>query len=96
MNNEEAQRRFLDDGKIEINNNAAENSIRPIAPGRKSYLFSGSGKGGETADNIHTITETCKINDINPQKYLTKVFDVIQGCEIKDMAELLPWNIELD
>jgi len=96
LNNEEALKRFLTDGKIEIDNNAAENAMRPIALGRKNYLFAGSDKGGETAANIYTITQSCKINNINPQKYLTKVFDVIQGYKVEDIAELLPWNVKLD
>ena len=96
LNNETALKKFLDDGKIEIDNNIAENAMRPIALGRKNWLFAGSDSGGETAANIYTITESCKINNINPQKYLTKVFDVIQGWKAKDIAQLLPWNIELD
>ena len=96
LNNEAALTIFLTDGKIEIDNNAAENAMRPIALGRKNWLFAGSDSGGETAANIYTITESCKINKINPQKYLTKVFDVIQGWKVKDIAQLLPWNIELE
>lgn len=96
LNNEKALKRFLDDGKIEIDNNIAENAMRPIALGRKNYLFAGSDNGGNTAANIYTITETCKINNINPQKYLTKVLSVIQGYKVKDIAELLPWNIKLN
>lgn len=95
LNNEEALKRFLDDGKIEIDNNIAENAMRPIALGRKNYLFAGSDNGGQTAANIYTITETCKINNINPREYLTKVFDIIQEYKVKDIAELLPWNIKL-
>jgi transposase len=96
LNNEEALQRFLTDGKIEIDNNIAENAMRPIALGRKNYLFAGSDNGGQTAANIYTITETCKINNINPRKYLTKVLSVIQECKVKDIADLLPWNIKLD
>lgn len=95
LNNEEALKRFLDDGKIEIDNNAAENAMRPIALGRKNWLFAGSDNGGNTAANIYTINETCKINNVNPQKYLTKVFDVIQDYKVGDIAELLPWNVKL-
>jgi transposase len=96
LNNEEALKQFLEDGKIEIDNNIAENAMRPIALGRKNWLFAGSDNGGETAANIYTITESCKINNVNPQKYLTKVLDVIQGYKVKDIADLLPWNITLD
>jgi len=96
LNHQEALKRFLDDGKIEIDNNIAENAIRPIALGRKNWLFAGSDNGGETAANIYTVTESCKINNVNPQKYLSKVLDVIQGYKVKDIGELLPWNIRLD
>jgi transposase len=96
LNNEDALQRFLDDGKIEIDNNAAENAMRPIALGRKNWLFAGSDNGGRTAANIYTITETCKINKINPQKYLAKVLSVIQGYKVKNIDELLPWNVKLD
>lgn len=96
LNNETALRRFLTDGKIEINNNIAENAMRPIALGRKNYLFAGSDEGGKTTANIYTITETCKINNINPHKYLTKALSVIQNHKVKDIAQLLPWNIKLD
>lgn len=95
INNENALQRFLTDGKIEIDNNIAKNAMRPIALGRKNYLFAGSDNGGNTAANIYTITETCKVNNINPQKYLSKVLSVIQEYKIKDIAELLPWNIKL-
>lgn len=95
LNNEEALKRFLTDGKIEIDNNIAENAMRPIALGRKNYLFAGSDNGGNAAANIYTIMETCKINNINPQKYLTKVLSVIQEYKVKDIADLLPWNIKL-
>lgn len=96
LNNEEALCRFLTDGKIEIDNNIAENAMRPIALGRKNYLFAGSDNGGKTAANIYTITESCKINNVNPYKYLTKVLSIIQGYKVKDIAQLLPWNIILD
>lgn len=95
LNNEEALKRFLTDGKIEIDNNAAENAMRPIALGRKNWLFAGSDNGGETAANIYSITETCKINNINPQKYLSKVLSAIQSHKVKDIAQLLPWNVKL-
>ena len=96
LNNEKALCQFLQDGKIEIDNNIAENAMRPIALGRKNYLFAGSDNGGITAANIYTITETCKINKINPQKYLAKVLSIIQEYKVKDIADLLPWNINLD
>lgn len=96
LNNEAALKRFLDDGKIEIDNNAAERAMRSIALGRKNYLFAGSDSGGETAASIYTITETAKLNGINPWVYLREVLKRIQDHNAKKVAELLPWNLKLD
>ena len=95
-NNEKALKRFLDDGNIEIDNNAAERALRSIAVGRKNWLFAGSDNGGKTAAIIYTLIETAKLNDINPVKYLHKVFDVIQDYNSTKMEDLLPWNIKLE
>ena len=95
LNNEEALKRFLSDGKIEIDNNAAERAMRAIALGRKNYLFAGSDAGGETAASIYTITETAKLNGINPQVYLKYVLSQLQDHNAKKVAELLPWNLKL-
>jgi len=78
VNNEVALRRFLADGKIEIDNNAAERALRSIALGRKNWLFAGSDRGGGTAANIYSLIETAKMNGVNPWRYLAKVLAVIQ------------------
>ena len=96
LNNEVALKRFLDDGKIEIDNNAAERAMRSIALSRKNWLFAGSDGGGETAASIFTITETAKLNGINPQVYLRHVLARIQDHNSQKVAELLPWNLKLD
>ena len=93
LNNEAALKRFLDDGKIEIDNNAAERAMRSIALGRKNWLFAGSDAGGETAAAIYSITETAKLNGINPWEYLKQVLTRIQDHNAKKVAELLPWNL---
>jgi transposase len=95
LNNEYALKRFLDDGKIEIDNNAAERAMRAIALGRKNWIFAGSDSGGETAASIYTITETAKLNGINPWKYLKHVLAQIQDHNSKKIADLLPWNLKL-
>ena len=66
---------FLDDGRVEIDNNLVENKMRPVAIGRKNWLFFGSRDSGQQSAIIYTIVETCKILGINPQKYL---LDVLQ------------------
>ena len=96
LGNEVALRRFLDNGNIEIDNNAAERALRSVAVGRKNWLFAGSNKGGETAAIIYTLIETAKLNNINPVKYLHKVFDVIQDYKANHLQDLLPWNIKLE
>ena len=94
-NNEKALKRFLEHGSIEIDNNAAERALRSVAIGRKNWLFAGSDNGGKTAAIIYTLIETAKLNDINPVKYLHKVFSVIQDYNSSKIEDLLPWNIKL-
>lgn len=94
-NNQIALMRFLDNGRIEIDNNAAERAMRGIALGRKNWMFAGSDQGAHTAANIYSLIETAKLNNINPWKYLKKVFDVIQDYNSNKLDELLPWNITL-
>lgn len=96
LNNEVALKRFLDDGKIEIDNNAAERAMRSIAVGRKNWLFAGSDGGGEVAASMYSLIETVKLNNINPWKYLQKVLSVIQDHNSTKIAELLPWNLKLE
>jgi transposase len=95
MNNKTALMRFLSNGKIEIDNNAAERSMRSIALGRKNYLFAGSDRGGETAANIYSLIETAKLNNINPWSYLNYVLKNIQDHNSTKLADLLPWNVQL-
>jgi len=95
LNNEVALKRFLEDGKIQIDNNIAERAMRPIAVGRKNWLFAGSDNGGHTAAGIYSLIETAKMNNINPFQYLSKVLEVIQDYNSNKLADLLPWNIIL-
>lgn len=84
--------RYVDDGRLQIDNNAAERSIRPLALGRKNYLFAGSDKGGERAAAIYSLIETAKLNGLDPEAYLRDVFARIADHTINRLAELLPWN----
>ena len=66
----EALTRFVTDGRLEADNNTAENAMRVIALGRRNYLFAGSDNGGERAASIYTLVATAKLNGLNPQHYL--------------------------
>jgi transposase len=85
--------RYLDDGTIEIDNNAAERALRVVALGRKNYLFAGSNRGGERAAAIYSLLGTAKLNGTNPERYLRYVLTHIADHPINCIAELLPWNI---
>jgi transposase len=85
--------RFLEDSTIEIDNNAAERAIRPIALGRKNWLFAGSDKGGERAAAILSLIETAKLNGLDPEAYLREVLTRIADHPINRIDELLPWNV---
>jgi transposase len=87
---------YVHDGHAAIDNNSAERSIRPIALGRKNYLFAGSVAGGQSAAVLYSIIGTANLNGINPRKYLTAVLKRIGQHPINKIDELLPWNIDLD
>ena len=84
--------RYLDDGRLEISNNAAENKIRPAALGRKNWLFFGSDAGGERAAAFYTLIGTARMNGVEPEAWLTDVIARIGSHPINRLAELLPWN----
>jgi transposase len=84
--------RYLDDGRLEISNNAAENKIRPAALGRKNWLFCGSDAGGIRAAAFYTLTGTARMNGVEPEAWLTDVIARIGSHPINRLAELLPWN----
>jgi transposase len=86
---------YLKDGSLEIDNNLAENAIRPIALGRKNYLFAGSTRGAERAAMFYSFFGTCKKNNVNPFEWLRKVLEVIPEHKVNKLHELLPQNLEL-
>jgi len=84
---------YIHDGAVEIDNNIAERAMRPIALGRKNYLFAGSDRGGETAATFYSLIETCKLNNINPQEYLAEILNCIAEHPINQIEKLLPWQL---
>jgi transposase len=84
---------YCDDGRLEIDNNAAERALRAVVLGRKNYLFAGSDAGGERAAAVYSLIGTAKLNGINPEKYLRDVLSCIAEHPINRIEELLPWNL---
>ena len=95
LSNWVALTRYCDDGRLEVDNNAAERALRAVALGRKNWLFAGSDDGGERAAAIYTLLGTAKLNDLNPESYLRYVLERIADHPINKIDELLPWNLLL-
>jgi hypothetical protein len=83
---------FLDDGRIDLDTNTVERSIRPIALNRKNALFAGSDEGGDNWAVIATLIENCKLSGINPHDWLTRTLVALaNGHPVNRLAELMPW-----
>lgn len=84
---------FLDDGRVEMDTNTVERSIRPIKLTRKNALFAGSDGGARSWATVSTLIESCKLNEVEPYAYLKDVLErMVAGHPINRLAELLPWN----
>jgi hypothetical protein len=89
--------RYLDDGRLEIDNNVAENAIRPFVVGRKNWLFSDSVRGVKASANLYSLIETAKANGLEPYAYLRFLFTELPKAQtVDDIEALLPGNLEKD
>jgi transposase len=91
----DALTRYLEDGRLSIDNNLSERLLRGIAVTRKNFLFLGSDRGGTRAAASYTIIESAKLNDLDPEAYLTSILDLLaRGHPLSRLDELLPWNFQ--
>ena len=87
--------RYLDDGRLEIDNNGIENAIRPFVVGRKGWLFSSSVRGVKSSANLYSLIETAKANGLEPFAYLCHLFTELPTAKtVDDYEKLLPWNVD--
>lgn len=82
-------------GQVEIDNNIAENALRGVAVGRKNWMFAGSDSGGEHAAVLYSLMGTCRLNNVEPEKWLRYVIEHIQDWPANRVRDLLPWKVDL-
>lgn len=93
LNHRDGLVRFLDDGRIELDTNSVERAARPVALGRKNALFAGCDEGATAWAAIASLIETCKLNGVDPQRYLTDLLTrLVQGWPQSRIDELMPWR----
>jgi hypothetical protein len=86
---------YLNDGNYHIDNNAIENKIRPVALGRKNYLFAGSHNGAKRTAMFYTFFANCQLNGVNPAKWLSKVLEIIADYPCNKLQNLFPGTLEV-
>ena len=87
--------RYTKNGAWPIDNNVAENAIRPFVIGRKNWLFSNSQKGATASASLYSLIETAKANAQEPYQYLCWLFERLPNTASEDYEKLLPWNMPL-
>jgi len=85
-------RPYLSNGHLELDNNTAERAVKPVAIGRKNWMFSGSEGGGKAMAIAFTLIETAKLNKVDPQAWLTWALAQIADHKITRLDELMPWR----
>ena len=85
---------YVEDGRLSIDNNMAENAIRPFVVGRKNWLFAGTPEGAEASALLYSLIETAKANKLEPYAYLRFIFEKLPTAKsLQDYESLLPWNL---
>ena len=85
-------RAYLENGKLELDNNICERSIRPVTLGRKNYLFMGAKGGGDAAAIAYTLVETCRMNSVDPEAWFSWVLARVADHKMNRIDDLMPWN----
>ena len=93
LGNWQALNVHVEDGRIEVDNNTAEQALRGVVMGRKNYLHFGSDSGGDRAAVIYSLVGTCKLTGVDPYAYLRHVLERIANHPVNRVAELLPWVV---
>jgi hypothetical protein len=93
LNHRDGLERFLEDGRVDLDTNVVERAIRPLVLSRKNALFASGDDGGRRWADIASLVETCKLNDVNPQVYLTDLLTrLVNGWPQSRIDELMPWH----
>jgi hypothetical protein len=88
---------YVQDGRLNIDNNPVENAIRPFAIGRKNWMFSSSQNGAKASAMLYSLIETAKANELEPYAYLRTLFTRLPSCDtVEDFERLLPWRVEIE
>jgi len=95
LNHFDALSHYLDDGRLEIDNNRAERSIKPFVIGRKNWLFHGNDKGARAGATLYSFIETCKEHNVDVFAWLKFTLDNIQQADtVEKLEKLLPFNVK--
>ena len=86
---------YVENGDYPVDNNRAENAIRPFVIGRKNWLFSNSQAGADASANLYSLIESAKANGLEPYAYLKRIFTELPKAQVlADIDALLPWHVE--
>ncbi|HAL1320903.1 TPA: IS66 family transposase [Escherichia coli] len=95
LNHRESLSLCCEDGRVELDNNIAENTLRCVALGRRNWLFFGSDTGGQSAAILYSLLATCRLKGVDPESWLREVISCISEWPSNRVEELLHWNLVL-